>query len=68
MTFQDGGSTTGTIEQEAPLLPLPEMAEATAPQKLRREGLPTRAMVIGSLVLALVVVGVALAIDSDARP
>jgi len=68
MTFQDGGSTTGTVEQETPLLPLPEMAETTAPQKLRREGLPTRAMVIGSLVLALVVVGVALAMRGSSSP
>jgi hypothetical protein len=66
--LQDGGSPTGTVEQEAPIFPPSEMAETTPPLKPRREGLPTRAVVIGSLVLALAVVGVALAMRGSTSP
>jgi hypothetical protein len=67
-TFQDGGSTTDTVEQEAPPFPVPKMAETTAPQEQRGEGLATRAIVIGSLVLALAAAGAAVAVRGSSSP
>jgi hypothetical protein len=58
-----GGSTDGTAEHTALLSPLPEMAQTTEPQRLRRKAVPTTAVVVGGLVVALAVVfGVVMAL------